>query len=578
MKKYINRNYFWASLFVKQLEVLGIKNVCISPGSRNTPLTLAFALNKKIKKYVHIDERSSGFFALGLAKKTKQPVAIVTTSGTAVAELYPAIIEAYQQRVPLIVCTADRPSYLRNSGANQTINQENIFRNHIRKFSDVGLPQLSKNKLYSFCKKTAEIIKIATEKDKGPVHINFPFEKPLEPDSFTDNINLKLTDFIVPESSCRKIKEGNLNQVIAKVAKFPKTIILLGWDNFDKTFYKKLLRFSKQSNIPIFTDGTSDLRFFNNSKSIIVNHSSFFKSEIVKEKIEPDLILQFGNAPTSQTMLRFLEETKAKIILINEFGDKKNASKKKCEIVKVKPENLLNELIKIKIQKDKDWYEKILKLDEIAERVKNRIINKSEFNFEPAIVNELLKAIPEKSNLFISNSMPIRDYDFFASKNSKQINIFTNRGASGIDGIISTASGIASKSKNKNFLIIGDLAFYHNLNALASLNEFGIPLVVVLINNNGGGIFNMLPVASNKKYFEKYFITSQNLNYKKIVYAFGGKYFSPKSKNKLKQNIIEASELKLFSVIEIKTDSKKSLLLRKKYWSEIKQAVEQNDN
>lgn len=196
MKKYINRNYFLASLFVKQLEVPQIKNVCISPGSRNTPLTLAFAENKKFKKYIHIDERSSGFFALGLAKQTNKPVVLITTSGTAVAELYPAIIEAYQQRIPLIVCTADRPAYLKNTGANQTINQENIFRNHIRKFWNVGLPSLTKKKLFSFTKKINEIIFLATEKDKGPVHINFPFEKPLEPNSFTDTISFNLKDFI----------------------------------------------------------------------------------------------------------------------------------------------------------------------------------------------------------------------------------------------------------------------------------------------------------------------------------------------------------------------------------------------
>ena len=140
MKKYINRNYFWASLFVEQITQMGVRHVCISPGSRNTSLTFAFASNKKLKKYIHIDERSSGFFALGIAKRTNQPVAIVTTSGTAVAELYPAIIEAYQQRIPLIICTADRPSYLRDCGANQTINQDNIYKNHIRYFADLGLP------------------------------------------------------------------------------------------------------------------------------------------------------------------------------------------------------------------------------------------------------------------------------------------------------------------------------------------------------------------------------------------------------------------------------------------------------
>jgi 2-succinyl-5-enolpyruvyl-6-hydroxy-3-cyclohexene-1-carboxylate synthase len=578
MKKYINRNYFWASLFAKQLEVLGIKDVCISPGSRNTPLTLAFAANKKFKKYIHTDERSSGFFALGLAKKKQKPVVIVTTSGTAVTELYPAITEAYQQRIPLIVCTADRPSHLRNTGANQTVNQENIFKNHIRKFIDVGLPELSKNKLRLFSKKTVETVSVAAGKNKGPVHINFPFEKPLEPNSFTDEIVYEFSDFIfIPNDS---VKKGNYSfeGLNFNILNYKNIIIHLAWDNFDKEFYGKLLKFSKQSNIPVFADGTSELRFLKKSENIIVNHSAFLKNENIRKKIKPDLILQFGNAPTSQTMLEFFQEVK--IITVNEFGDKKNASRKKCKIIKAKPTSFLDALLqnRKKFFSDKKRFNEIVKFDKIAETVKQNTINKSAFKLEPRIVNELLNLIPSKSNLFISNSMPVRDYDFFASKNSKQIKIFTNRGASGIDGIISTASGIAVQSKQKTFLVIGDLAFYHNLSALSTLSELKIPLIILLINNNGGGIFNMLPVADCSNNFEKYFITSQNLNYMKITKAFNGNYFSPKNWNEFEKMFRKAVNKKTYSVIEFKTDSKKSLQLRKKYWLKVKQTVERNDN
>lgn len=144
MKKFINRNFFWSKILVEQLAQFGVSHVCISPGSRNTPLNIAFAEDKRFKKYIIVDERSSGFFALGIAKRTGNPVVIITTSGTAVAELYPSIIEAFQSRIPLIICTADRPKYLRNSGANQTINQPYIFKNHIRYSSDFELPSLSK--------------------------------------------------------------------------------------------------------------------------------------------------------------------------------------------------------------------------------------------------------------------------------------------------------------------------------------------------------------------------------------------------------------------------------------------------
>ena len=184
----INRNIFWAENLFDRLARLGVKYVCISPGSRSTSLTLAAASNKKFKCFVHIDERSSGFFALGIAKATGKPVVIITTSGTAAAELYPSIVEAYQQRIPLIVCTADRPPELRGRGANQTINQENIYKNHIRHFREAGLPSTS----FSGIRKIRKIAEEAYQKcSQGPVHLNFPFRKPFEPDTFTDEINKK---------------------------------------------------------------------------------------------------------------------------------------------------------------------------------------------------------------------------------------------------------------------------------------------------------------------------------------------------------------------------------------------------
>ncbi len=193
MKRPVNKNYLWSKVFVDQLANLGVEYVCISPGSRSTSLTLAFA-RSSIKSFVILDERSSGFFALGIAKKTNNPVAIVTTSGTAVAELYPAIIEAYQQRVPLIVCTADRPPEMLNSGANQTINQNNIYANHINWFFDLGLPEVTSERILHL--KSIALRAFVTSKviNKGPVHLNFPFRKPFEPDSFTDEIEENLLE------------------------------------------------------------------------------------------------------------------------------------------------------------------------------------------------------------------------------------------------------------------------------------------------------------------------------------------------------------------------------------------------
>ena len=576
MKKYFNRNHFWADLFVNQLMVWGIKHVCISPGSRNTPLTMAFATNKKFKKIILADERSSGFFALGISKDSLKPVVVVTTSGTAVAELYPAIIEAYYERIPMIICTADRPKFLRNTGANQTINQDNIFSNHIRYFKDLELPSLNKAKLKSYIHGISESVKTAVLTDPGPVHLNFPFKKPLEPNSFSDNINLKLSEFLTPalpkEMSKPKI---DLRNVFNKLENSSRPLIHFGWDNYDKELYKILSKISVKHKIPVLVDGATDLRFTNfGNSSFFTNHSSFI-SHIRKS---PDIIIQFGNAPTSKQMLEFLSNTKALRLLVNNFGDVKDPSPNKGLLIIEDPVKLLNGLSEYTInRKWTEWFRYLSKLETISENNKS-IIKKGKFVSEPGTINLILKSIPNNSNILVSNSLPIRDFDYFASKRKKNFKIYTNRGASGIDGIISTASGVAWNSKKPSFLIIGDLAFYHNLSALSTLDQLKIPLKIILFNNGGGSIFRMLPISEDNEFFNEYFLTPQELNYGNITKAFNGKYFKPRSLKSFEENLKKISNLNRFSVTELKTNSEESVELRKKYWKIVKEAIYNNEN
>ena len=263
MKISINRNIIWCDLFVSRLAVLGVKYACISPGSRSTSLTLAFASNKNIKLYTIVDERSSAFFALGLAKKTKSPVAVVTTSGTAVAELFPAIIEAYYSRIPLIICTADRPPALKNSGANQTINQHNIYKDHIRFFIDAGLPDIAH--LEKIKNIAEDAVRYSCFLEKGPVHINFPFEKPFEPDSNTDKLDLKILEknfqYSSFESKPRMQKKINFKNLADKFSKKERGLILVGYNNYGPGFGKLLFKLSKTLAYPVYIDGASHFRF-----------------------------------------------------------------------------------------------------------------------------------------------------------------------------------------------------------------------------------------------------------------------------------------------------------------------------
>jgi len=589
MKIKINRNVFWTETFVKELSLQGVKYASISPGSRNTPLTIAFAKNKKIKTYIHIDERSSGFFALGLAKASGTPVAIVCTSGTATAELYPAIIEAYQQRVPLIVCTADRPPELLDMGANQTINQRNIYKNHIRYFNDVGLPTPTVKKIQQLKNTAQRAVLESTAKSRGPVHLNFPFRKPFEPKTYTDEIDSKILEF-----SNKKIKQNKavinlldkdiskqpwFNKIIRQIKKSKKGLIIVGPENYNSKFLKNCQTLSHKLGYPVLADGTSQLRFGRHPKeNIITVFDAFLRSNKFVQNHQPDIILQFGRTITSKGLDTFLEKCDAPRFMINEYGDWFDPSDQAVGSYACKPylfcEKILEHInLNTQHKKNHIWLKSFKNAEAVSLKLKNRIVDNSSFPNEGRIINEIIKTVPDDCQIMLSNSMPVRDFDYFASNTNKKIVIFNNRGASGIDGITSTALGISAAGNKPTVLITGDLAFYYDMNGLLSARNYKIPLVIVLINNNGGGIFEILPISNYKEIFNKYFVVPHNMDFSPFVKAYGGRYKGIKSWKDFNISLRSAIRSKKLNVIEVKTNASKSLQIRKKFWKAVSEKL-----
>jgi 2-succinyl-5-enolpyruvyl-6-hydroxy-3-cyclohexene-1-carboxylate synthase len=591
----INKNIAWAESFVKEIVAGGVKYVCISPGSRNTPLTWAFAQNKNIKKYVHIDERSSAFFALGLADRTGTPVALVCTSGTAAVEFYPAIVEAYQQRIPLLICTADRPPELRYTGTNQTINQDNLYKNHIRFFTDVGLPNMSIKKIILLKKTVFKALEICCYKNKGPVHINFPFRKPFEPDNFTDDISNKINNLLgktihkahAHDTEIKLSGEKWFLNILEKLRSIKKGMIVVGPERYNNEFYKSVLKLSGILKYPILADGCSQLRFisysedkssrqkgkiFSDNKNIICNYEAMFRSTSFSEAFLPEIILHFGRTSTSKGMEEFYGKHSPIKIMINEGGDLFDQTRK-GKSYKCSPSHFSKSIIEcFQVDKylwdEKHWLKPYLYADQLLNQLKQKILFNSRSLNEIRLINEFLNSIPNNSSIMLSNSLPVRDFDYWASCSSKKLNIFSNRGASGIDGITSTALGIASLKKEPVFLITGDLAFYYDLNALFIAEKYSIPLIIILINNNGGGIFNSLPISRYPDFLREYLITPHKLNFKKLTEAFGVNYSKVKKWSDFKDLVQRAVSKKNTSVIEIQTDAVNSLDLRKHYWNE----------
>jgi 2-succinyl-5-enolpyruvyl-6-hydroxy-3-cyclohexene-1-carboxylate synthase len=568
----INRNIFWSNLFIDFLISQGLKSACISPGSRSTPLTIVTATNKSIKSFPIIDERSSAFFALGLSKSANKPTLIITTSGTAVAELYPAIIEAYQNRIPLIVCTADRPSYLRFTGSNQTINQNKIFQNHIRFSADIPSMDINKRNIKKFLSIVYQGIEICLQKNIGPVHFNFQFEKPFEPDSPTDKISFSLIDY----------SNKKLSEIVRKEYKFIKTdlefefdsinLITIGSGNFGLKFISLLNKFSKSLNVPIFADFSSGLR--SNSlqlDNLIYNYDSLLRNSEFQNFFKPKNVIHFGRNITSTALEDFLVKSKSKRIIVNDFGDRFDSTKK-GKLIKSEPIIFMKSLFDKNLKKNSEHsISKMLSLDSQVEEIKSD--NFSNRFSEVTIINIFIKKIPDNSAIFIGNSLPIRDFDFFVSSTGKKIDIFTNRGASGIDGLISTAAGICKNIKKTTYLILGDLSFYYDMNSLLSVKKFNIPLKILIINNNGGRIFEYLPINNYKNVYNDFFLTPTKIDFKKVAESFSIQYYLCDNLQNFEKNLDLTNKLKSSVILEVKVNPFYTKSLKNKFREKVSKLI-----
>ncbi len=568
----INRNTFWAENFFSRLADLGVKYVCISPGSRSTPLTMAASSIKKLRSFVHIDERSSAFFALGLAEASGKPVVIITTSGTASAELYPAIIEAYQQRTSLIVCTADRPPELIGRGANQTINQHNLYSNHIRYFKDTGLPGPSASAIRRIRKYAGEAFIFSAG---GPVHINFPFRKPLEPDSFTDELNER-TLMLIGAHKARETKvltkeirpgRNTYKEILRAVNDAENGLILAGPMKYDRDTKKQLLGLAEKLNYPVIADSCSQLRYGNSSKNILINYEAFLRNGKFVNEHRPDVIFHFGRTPSSRAVESWIGEIPAKRYIINEHGDIFDPWNNASGVCKSSPSLFCRMLIEdTETTNSRAFLDRYIKADDSAGKVKAELLAKSSVSDECILIPEIINNLPDNSHLMISNSLPVRDLDYFSPQTEKNIIIHSNRGASGIDGILSTSLGISKALNKPAALITGDMAFCYDFTALLTALKYNIPMVVILINNNGGAIFGMLPISSYGKKFKDYFVNPHNLNFGAIIKGFNAGYRLIENREDLKNSMTSAFKEKRITVLEIKTDMKNSIRKRKEYF------------
>jgi len=539
---------------VQQLIDSGVSEVVISPGSRSTPLALVMAEHPNIKTYINIDERSAGFFALGLAKKQKKPVALLCTSGTASANYFPAIIEAYYARVPLIILTADRPHELRDVGAPQAIDQIQIYGKYVKWSVDALIPDNEPFVLDYVKNIVTRGVFEATKSPFGPIHINLPFREPLVPDLSVVH-QLKTDPKVSINSSKTVLDEGIIHQIAKQVQKVKKGLIICG-EIYDQHFINNVVALAKKLKFPILADPLSQLRFGEHNKEMIIDtYDTILKDDSLHTLLKPEYIIRFGAMPVSKSLFLFLKKyPDVKQIVIDSgtgFRDPTlYADHIYCD------ENSFCQMLseKLEVNMDEEWYKLWSKANNVAQTHLFDMREIKDDLFEGKLYIELQKILPNECNLMVGNSMPIRDVDTFFRCSEKKVHFYSNRGANGIDGVVSTALGISAASDLPTYLVIGDLSFYHDLNGLLTGKLHELNLTIFLINNNGGGIFSFLPQAKEKKHFEDLFGTPTNICFEHAAKMFNIQYSKIKTWDELRLKMNEVKYQKGINLIEIPTN------------------------
>ena len=467
-------NLAFGAYFAKTLSILGVEKIFFSPGSRSTPMVIGVERYSDIDLIPVLDERTAAFLALGQSKRINRPVGLICTSGSALTHWFPAVTEASHSGIPLLLFSADRPPELQNCGAGQTINQENIFGNFVRQFHQLEVPQTNEN----YRDHLVTVLKSAYQKslgvNPGPVHINFPFREPLLSESEV-HIDFDLTGFLTQPTE--NIFPNSPTE-ISKIISSSKKLLIVAGQYVEKNHLQQL--YSKE--VPVICDSLSSIRNINEA-SLILRYENLLRDQHFTQKAKPDSIIILGPLPTSKTLRKWIENTSSKRIIIEPRGikvDPLSGESIDCQIS-------FDQLSEIDIPtQEPGWLDYWQNAEEKINSKMTKAFSEELALFEGKLAYLLSLHLPDRSNLFVANSMPIRDIEWFWQKKTSNRKLFGNRGVNGIDGTLGTAIGIAHESENPSFLLTGDLAFLHDSNAMLFAKQFKGSLTIFVINNEGG--------------------------------------------------------------------------------------------
>ncbi len=556
-----NLNYLWASLMVEEFIRSGVDTFVVSPGSRSSPLAMAVATGGPLRSFVHFDERGAAYYALGHAKSTGRPVVFICTSGTALANAMPAVVEASQAQVPLIVVSADRPPELIDTGANQAIDQVKFFGDQVRWYHSLPCPDMQVPPAVVLTA-VDQAVHRAMAAPAGPVHLNCPYREPLAPaavpfDAQTYTRPLAswfdgpYTAWSPGETS---VADKDVPGLVSLLGQTRHGLLIVGQltSRADVLAARAL---AKALHWPVLPDVASGLRLGPQEFPGLAYFPQLLRSRHEYDFSTAQVLVHVGGAVTSKALLQFIEATPSR-----------NYVRVSPHPFRHDPAHRISHRLMMGIAAfarlvesapglgvDEDWAASLAESSRKIDACIDGFLDRTPALSEVSVARDVTRLAPEGSVLFLGNSMPIRDADMFGATDGNDIIATANRGASGIDGTLATAAGFAAGLRRRTTALLGDLSVLHDLNSLALVDSLNVPFTLVTVNNDGGGIFSFLPIADHPKHFERFFGTPHGMNFERIAPAFGLEYVHADSRDGFKEAYARASAENGHCLIEVNT-------------------------
>ncbi len=576
----------WAGVLLDELARAGVCEVVLAPGYRSAPLAMAAAADARLRIFTLLDERSAAFFALGLGKRTGRPAAVITTSGTAVANLFPAVVEASYSGAPLLLLTADRPHRLRGADANQAIDQAGIFGRHVRDFVEAAPPEVDAEALVHLRAVAARAVASSLGRPAGPVHVNLPFAMPLAPtplpgdipDGFAAAHPLALRGRAQAASLTRIAVRrsappaGPLTELAARVREVDRGLIVAGPSPEPERDGRAAKALAATTGYPLLPDALSGARFGDAEGALrIGGYDLFLGDALTREPLRPELVLRLGASPTSANLLSLLAEAGGEQWVIDAGDRWKDHLNVASDYLRADVAAFAEALC-AELRAGRDSEDAWSGLWRRAEQAAARAFAESSRGelFEGAVCAEVVRAAPPGSTIFVSSSMPVRDLDAFAFPSRKPLLVHGNRGASGIDGILSSAAGVAAGGGGPVLAIVGDVAFFHDMNGLLSARDHA-EVIFVLVNNDGGGIFHFLPIRDFEPAFTRHFATPHGLDFAHAAALYGLPHERVRTRAQLGSSLERAIARGGSGIVEVVTDRERNRLRRQAVYDAVDQ-------